>query len=507
MRAKKTFKNLIFNLLQQVVAIITNFIVPPLIIGKFGSAVNGLVSTIKQIMQHAQLTGAGISNVSTYALYKPLAENDYKKISGIYNATNKMFIKAGNYFSLILLVVAIVCPFFVQEELSYLTVALLVLIIGINGLSELYIIGKYQALLDADQKNFMIAIAQMVGNICNIIMTVVLIKLNQPIVVVQLGAAIVYVMRVTILTLYIKKNYSYINKKEKPLMESLSQKNDAVIHSVTALIINSSSTIIIFLFCGPAVASIYSVYALVFSGLNTICSIVSNAIYASFGEVIAKKDTNTLLNAYNIYEWIYLVSIGIIFSVTYLLIIPFIEVYTRNVADINYILPGLGILFVIIGIINNIKIPARGLVNASGHFKQTRNRSLIEMILNIVGQVICVPIFGIYGALIGALPSYIYRTIDFVIYTNKNILHINNKRSTLRIFINILVGIMAILIAKIIPIYNKGYVELVLSATYITVFVGAMYLIVNYILEKDTFKETVKVLKNVLIKQKQQMEE
>ena len=49
--------------------------------------------------------------------------------------------------------------------------------------------------------------------------------------------------------------------------------------------------------------------------------------------------------------------------------------------------------------------------------------------------------------------------------------------------------------------------ELVLSATYITAFIGAMYLIVNYILEKDTFKETVKVLKNVLIKQKQQMEE
>ena len=83
MRAKKTLKNLIFNLLQQVVAIITNFIVPPLIIGRFGSAINGLVSTIKQIMQHAQLTGAGISSVSTYALYKPLAENDHKKISGI----------------------------------------------------------------------------------------------------------------------------------------------------------------------------------------------------------------------------------------------------------------------------------------------------------------------------------------------------------------------------------------------------------------------------------------
>lgn len=503
MRAKKTLKNLIFNLLQQFIAIITNFVITPLIIGSFGSSINGLVSTIKQIMNHAQLTGAGISSVSTYAMYKPLADNDTKKLNGIYSATNKMFVRAGNLFTLILVIVAIVYPNFVNDGINHFTTAALVLIIGINGLSEFYLVGKYQSLLNADQKNFVIAIAQMVGNIFNVVMTVVLIKLNQNIIIVQLGAAILYVMRVIILKLYIKRNYKFLDKKEKPLMNELNQRNDAIIHSVTDLIINSSATVIISVFCGLEAASIFAVYTLVFAGINTICSIVSNAIYASFGEVIAKNDSGTLHSAYNIYEWIYLIFISIIFSVTALLILPFVNVYTRNVADINYILPILAGLFIFIGYVNNLKIPARTLVTASGLFKETKNRSLIELVLNLTGQLIFVQFFGIYGAMIGASISYIYRTIDFINYSNKKILEINNKRSIIRIIINLLIGIILVFsISNIIPIRYGSYIELIVSAVIVTIIIGLAYLVINYLIERNTFKETLNVIKGIFKKEK-----
>ena len=52
MRFKKALKNLIFNVLQQVVNIIVNFIMPPILVSTFGSTLNGLVSTIRQIMQY-----------------------------------------------------------------------------------------------------------------------------------------------------------------------------------------------------------------------------------------------------------------------------------------------------------------------------------------------------------------------------------------------------------------------------------------------------------------------
>ena len=66
-------------------------------------------------MTYVQLTGAGISASATYAMYEPIQKKDYETLSGIYNATNQMFIKAGNIFTLIVLVISIIYPFFVNR--------------------------------------------------------------------------------------------------------------------------------------------------------------------------------------------------------------------------------------------------------------------------------------------------------------------------------------------------------------------------------------------------------
>ncbi len=495
MRTKRTIKNMIFNVLQQVVGIIVNFILPPMIISHFGSIINGLVSTIRQIMSYAGLTGAGIASASTYALYKPLANKDTKKINGIYNATNKMFIKAGNLFSVILLIVAMIYPFFVVDNIDKLTVGLLVIVMGIAGLSEFYVIGKYQALLSAEQKNFVVALAQTIGNILNVLIAIVLIKLNQSIIIVQLGASIVYVMRILILAYYIKKNYSYLDNKEKPLLGEIKQRNDAIIHEITALMVNASSIILISFFLGFKYASIYSVYLLVFSGLNMICSIVSNAIYASFGEIITKKETAVLNKAFNIYEWIYMFSITILYIVAFILIMPFISIYTREMTDINYYLPILGAMFAFVGLLNNMKIPARTLVIASGHFKETKNRSIIEMFVNIIGQIIFIPLFGIYGALLGCILSNLYRTIDFIIYTNNKILHTNNKRVLKRIISSALISILVILVMMLlIPQKMDSYIIWMLYGIGVTLATFIVQLIVNIFTEKEMIKETKKII-------------
>lgn len=501
MRTKKAFKNLVFNLVQQVIGIVTNFILPPMIIGTFGSAMNGLVATIKQIMSYAQLTGAGIASTSTYALYEPLSKNDTEKISGIYNATGKMFNRAGNWFSFIILVVSIIYPFFVSNGIDKIIVTLLVIIIGISGISEFYVIGKYQALLNADQKNFVIAIAQTIGNICNIIMTILLIKLHQTIVIVQLGASVIYVMRILIITWYIKKQYRYLDKNAAPRFDSIKQRNDAVVHELTALVVHSSSTILISIFLGLKAASVYSIYALIFSGLNTICSIVSNAIYASFGEVIAKKDRKVLNSAYNVYEWGYFLIVAIIYTVTFLMIMPFICVYTKGLTDINYQLPLVGALFTVVGFANNLRVPARTLVIASGHFKETRNRSILEMVINLVGQIIFIPIVGIYGALLGAILSFTYRTIDFIIYTNKHILFIDNMRSLKRVLINIIVASFIIIVCMLwFPIVAANYLTWIGYGIIVTVIVSIIYIIVSICFERSVLKESLHIVKNLFKK-------
>ena len=500
MRAKKSLKNLFFNVIQQVIGIVTGFVLPPLIISNYGSAVNGLISTIKQIVTYAQTTGAGIASASTYVMYEPLANKNYKKLSGIFNATKKMFIKAGNLASLIMLIVAFIYPLFVRDDINSFTTICLVVMLGICGVSEFYFIGKYQALFSADQKNYLVSIAQALGNIFNIIISVILIKIKCDIVLVEFGAMAVYIVRVVFLWNHFNKNYKFIDKKEKPIMNAISQRKDAVVHEITALIVNNSSVILISIFLGLSKASIYSVYLLVFSGLNMIASIVSNGIYASFGDVVARKENEVLKSAYNVFEWIYLITIFVIYTVTFIMIMPFITIYTRNITDANYILPTLGLLFVLVGIVNNIKIPARTLVIASGHFKQTKKYSLIEMIINIVGQLIFMSFLGIYGALIGCLLSAIYRGINFIWYTNKKILNISHKRVIKRIIVYTIPSVLLCLIFSIFKININNYIVWIMWAIITFIISSILLVTIGAIFDKETCKETFKILKGIIKK-------
>lgn len=498
MRTKKAFKNIVFSIFQQIVGILSSFVIPPLIIGTFGSVINGLVATIKQLMNYVQLLGAGIASVSTYSLYEPLAKGDKKRVSAVYNASDKTFTKAGNVFSLVVLLVAIIYPLFIEKGISNLTVFLLVLVMGIAGASEFFVVGKYQALLNADQKNYLYSLTQAIGNLAYIAVVVILIKLKQNIVIVQLGASIIYVLRIIIMSIYVKHHYKYLDKTVKADTKALKQRSDAIVHELAALVIGSSSVVLISLMIGLKEASIYSIYLLVFSGLNMICALVSNAIYASFGDAIAKGELEILKKSYAVYEWLYFMMIFFVFGLAYLLIDPFISIYTKNMHDAVYLIPGFGAFFAISGLIHNLKVPGRTLIVAAGHFEKTRNRALIETIINLLVQIIFIPIFGLFGALVGNLASAIYRSIDVILYTNKEILIIKNKKTIYRILSYSLALIISIvLINKVFILKSSNYLDWLILAIKLSFISLGINILIQMIFEKKIFKETKEIIKRI----------
>ena len=498
MRTRKAIKNLLFFTLQQLTLIISNFFMPPILVSSYGSAVNGLVQTIRQIINYVQLTGAGIANASVVAMYKPITQNDYKTLSGIYNATDSLFLKAGNIFSLICLIVALIYPLTLDGEIPYLTVALLVIVMGISGASEFYMCGKYQAIINAHQESYIVGIAQMVGNLTNMFFLFLLTFLHQSIVVVQLGMSSIYVLRIFILHYYVKRKYTFLIKQEKPLFEKITQRRGAIVHQISALVVLGSSTIIVSMLRGLKEASIFTVYYMIFSGINMLCTIVSNTIYTSFGDVIARGEKKVLKDAFNIYEFIFLIIITVIFVSTYVLIMPFVKIYTVNMTDTNYYLPYLALMFIIVGIANNIRVPYLTLVNGAGHFLETKNRAIIEMIINITGQIGFGYFFGMYGVLLGSICSFGYRTLDFIFYANHKIAEQSVKKSFARILLNIIVGIiLAVLLKNLLVFSPTGYLEWIIYAVIVCLVALSTILLMNALIDKKSFTECVLILKRL----------
>ena len=498
MRTKKAIRNLLISILQELVSVFVNFIMTPLIVGTYGSTINGLVASIKQIMGYVQLTGAGISQSSTVAMYKPIANEDYETLNGIYSATNKLFNKAGYVFSAIVFCVAIVYPF-TLDDVNYITAFALVLVMAISGASEFFVCGKYTAILTAKQDYHIIGIARIAGQLSNLIICILMIKLHVGIIIVELGLSALYVCRILIMYGYIHRNYKELTNMVGPRFDLIMERKDVIAQQIAGLVVSGSSTFLASMICGLKEASIYSVYALIFAAIHKMCGVISQALASSFGDVISRGNKEILRQAFSVYESLYLIVVTIVYTVSYLLAMPLIKIYTSGMTDANYYLPQLALLFIVVGISNNMRYPSLTLINAGGFFKKTRNAAIMEAIINLVAQIVLASFFGLYGLTLGCIVSYIFNSNYIIWFSNKHILGQSCKNTYKRIVINLVVASIVALWVKHLFVLNiSECVSWCLYAFIFTIIVAIFVLTINMIVDKQVFRYLKKRMKMII---------
>lgn len=501
MRMNKVVKNAGASSVTQIINIIINFILPPLIIGTYGSQINGLVLTVKQILAYISLVGAGISIATTQSLYKPIAEKDYEKTSGMFNAASSMFSKAGYIFALIALITAFVYPFFLRDSIDYYLVVMIIIVMSIEGISEFFVVGKSRTLLFADQKSYVTSIIQAIGLVLSFIFAFLLIKANVSIVLVQLASSLVFMVRVVLLTWYIKKHYKYLNSQITPIKSAIKKRNDAFIHQITGLVVLGSQAMVLSVFVGLEAASIYAVYNVIFAGLHSICAQLVNSVAPFLGRSLALGENRKLLKQFNNVEFLYTSLLSLFYSVCIVMIIPFISIYVGEISDVKYTYYGVAVLFVLVSFLNAFRLPAQAAINIAGHFKETRWRAIIEAVICIVLQLLFVNIWGIYGVLIGTAIALSWRAIDIVIYSNKYIISQNSKTSFIRGLKVIIVMLMLMVIEeKFLHVNVTGYFEWIYWAVVYSIISILIIFLVNILLERKMLFNTILYIYNTMNK-------
>lgn len=145
-RSKALKLNMITSLLNELVILISGLILPRLILLNFGSASNGLVSSVLQFLGFSAILRAGIGGATRAALYKPLAEQDSVSINGIMVATNRHMKKIGAIIGIGIIIFSIVYPLIVRDEYEWFDAFSMVLIIGVGTFIDNFFGIKYKIL-------------------------------------------------------------------------------------------------------------------------------------------------------------------------------------------------------------------------------------------------------------------------------------------------------------------------------------------------------------------------
>ena len=498
MRSKKAIINIISSLLLQFVTVICGFIVPKLIIQSFGSSVNGLVTSITQFLAYITLLESGFGPVVKSILYKPIASKDKNKIEEILKATEKFFRIISYIFILYIIILCIILPLILSNEFNRLFSLSLIIIIAISTFAEYYFGMTYRLFLQAEQKTYVISIIQIGTLILNTIMIVILIHFNANIQVVKLVSATIFVFRPILQNIYVKKKYK-LNLKNVKSNYKIKQKWDGLAQHIAAVIHNNTDVVILTLFANTVEVSVYSIYLLVVNGIKNLIQALTGGVDASFGDMIAKGEKEKLNKSFKTYEGFYFTISTIVCISTLFLILPFVQVYTKEIKDADYIRPLFSYLIVLAEFMWVIRLPYSSITLAAGHFKETRKGAWLEAISNITISIILVWELGIIGVAIGTLFAMTIRTIEFMYHSSKYILDRSiwyTLKRTLVIAIEII--IVAIIVNLIPNIEIINYLTWIIQAIIVFVASAIVVISINSIIYKENVKNIIEIIKNLL---------
>lgn len=211
---------------------------------------------------------------------------------------------------------------------------------------------------------------------------------------------------------------------------------------------------------------------------------------AIFGDMIAKGEKDNLRKIFTYYETLISIISLILYSVTAVLIVPFISIYTKNINDVNYIRYTFSFVLLSASLIYCLRIPYHNLTIAAGHFKQTRVAAYGEALINIIMSLLLVAKYQLIGVACATLIATIFRFIYYVWYLSKNIIYLSVIGFIKRQITNIGIITLIVLLGTSIISFEKAsisWVTWIVAAVLVFCLASIITISVNALFYKGIF--------------------
>ncbi len=493
-REKRAKLNIIVSFLTQIVSMVCGIILPKVLLGAYGSEAYGATSSITHFLAYITLLEGGISGVARAALYKPLAEKDSAKVSAVVDEIKRFFRILGMVFVVYVLILA--CSF---KSISHIEVMdwsstfLLVLVISISTFGQYFIGISNSILLQAAQQKYVTYVITIIAVLLNTVLSCVLVNMGFSLIAVKFVSSCVYVLRPIAMWLYVRKNFTLVKVTQRD-KGALSQKWTAMGQHIAYFLHNNTDVAVLTVLANLATVAVYSVYNMVVAQIQNLTVSFTAGMESLFGDMLARDEREKLNTAFNIYETMISMVSVVLFSVTSAMIVPFVKLYTAGISDAEYIQPAFALLLVIAAFTYCLRLPYNYVVNAAGHFRQTRMAAYGEAAVNIVTSVVLVFRFGLIGVAIGTVAANMFRFVYYVWYLSGHIIHrpvsLCVKREAVNLVDFALVMLLGQAVTSVISV--GSYLTWAVCAAIVTVLAAALTALSNLLFYRDSFRAVLR---------------
>ena len=494
LKSKVTLLNVASSIMMQIVSVISALIVPRLILETFGSNANGLVSSITQFLNYIALVEGGITGVISANLYKPLVEGDSEKLSSVLTTARSFYRKIGTLFIGYSIVIGLIYPVLVDTGYKYWYVFALTIVLSIGLMLQYMFSLSFTTLLNADKKVYVVSGISSILTVLNICLTLIVVEVYPDIMVLKFASAVLFAFAPIIYNIYIKKHFD-INWNASKDNLLIAQRWNGFAINLAFFIHTSTDITILTIFSDLKTVSVYSVYYLIVSKISLVLHSVVSGIEPTIGQANALNNENELNKKMDLYEFVILFTVGLLFLMTGVLITPFVMIYTHGITDANYYQPLFGAILVLAEAMYLMRSPHVSLAYAANKFKEITIPAYGEAIINIAVSILLIRRFGLVGIAMGTLAGMIYRGAFHVYFTSRLIPSRPQRlfyRKLLIVLVTCVLG--CVICLKIYPFTSFTISTWIMHALIYGIINGILFLVIAF----TYFRKEITLLKKYI---------
>ena len=496
-KSKISILNALSSLLQMIVTSVLGLVLGRSILTHFGSDYNGVNSTVTQIVSTLMIFEGGFTLASNVALFEPFSKKDYDRINGILSATKRRFLIIGLWVGAVGAGLSAIYPFAVSSAMPKWMIGALMLTVVFPTFVNLAFNMKFRVLILAAQKEYIISVFTTITYIIGNVLAIVLIQCGASLLVARLVIMFSMLAGYVMIAGYCTRAFSFVSFKAPPMFNEIKGTKSVVALKVMSVFYTSAPIILISMIPGEGVllASVYAVYkSIVYTVKNALVALC-NAPRLSFGALFAEGDFHSAKRYFDKYEMVTCIFISVFLGVTCFLLLPFIELYTQGVTDINYRNIPIAIMLLLTSFIEICHIPSGQIIQMKGDFAESKR---MQKVACVIGRIF----LGVEGVIFSVLLAAIVLAIMEISYVAKNIFH----RNVFDLIKNFLPCAFVLLVAAFLGMGDwikiENYIEFILAGFASVLVFGIVTFLLYFLVKKDQLLELVAFAKRTFLKKK-----
>ena len=401
---KQIITNVGIGFVAQIISLILNFVSRTFFVQYIGVEILAISETLSSIVTTLSLIDLGFYSTVIYRLYKPLINKKYDECSEILSVFRRFYICIAGILSVIFICAIPFIRFFLNGVAITPFVYSVYALICLNTVVS-YLLSYKRTLLYADGKD---SVAKSIDCVCNVFFSSVRIAvliLTSNFLLYLIFTVLQTIISNFVLHIYCKRHYTWVRKtniNREILKKLFSDTKNVIAAKVAGYVYTSTDNLVISYFLQTITVGFYSNYIVIHSALRMLGASVLSQIAPFVGKKYAEcKDSNVHKSIIWNSSFICFLMAGMFVVPFYLLADQFIQSWLGN----DYVLP-MVIVFLCIDLYIEIQQSTYCLYfGAAGLFAEDKKISIIGAVVNIVGSVIMVQIFGLCGVILGTVLS------------------------------------------------------------------------------------------------------